>query len=221
MNFEEDYQAFLQFHAKRRTGEKLRRLKDGHGHAEKLFLKQVWWPAVGHFRDLHPEYEVTDFQDGARFIDFAYVRGPIRICIEIDGFGPHARDIDRRRFSDNLMRQNQLVLDGWRVLRFAYDDLERMQRRCQQMIQQMLGRWFGNTERPLSLTYRELDIARLAAITPHPLQPKAVAGHLGIRTDHARKWLRRLMIKGILRPAGGNRRIRSYVLDTAGKKLFE
>jgi hypothetical protein len=31
-----------------RTGERLRRLQEGHNQAEMLFLKQVWWPSFYH-----------------------------------------------------------------------------------------------------------------------------------------------------------------------------
>ncbi|MFA9556705.1 hypothetical protein ACERII_05340 [Evansella sp. AB-rgal1] len=53
MGFEEEYQAFLSIHMAARTGERLRRLKEGHNHAEMLFLKQVWWPLFYHFQNLH------------------------------------------------------------------------------------------------------------------------------------------------------------------------
>lgn len=63
---------FLANHLANREGERYRRLQEGHGHAEQLFLQQVWWPAFGGFTDLHPEYEVKDFRDGTRFLDFAF-----------------------------------------------------------------------------------------------------------------------------------------------------
>ncbi|MBP1942754.1 hypothetical protein [Cytobacillus luteolus] len=44
MGFEEEYLAFLNTHLQARTGERLRRLQEGHQQAEMLFLKQVWWP---------------------------------------------------------------------------------------------------------------------------------------------------------------------------------
>jgi hypothetical protein len=64
--FEKSYEVFLQEHYAMRNGERLRRLKEGHGHAELLFLKQVWWKALGEFQYLHPEYEVKDFRDSTR-----------------------------------------------------------------------------------------------------------------------------------------------------------
>ncbi|WP_409345743.1 DNA-binding response regulator [Paenibacillus sp. MBLB4367] len=220
MDFTREYESFLRHHEEKRNGERLRRLQEGHGHAEKLFLFNVWWPAIGQFRHLHPEFEVKDFQDGLRYIDFAYLRPPYRICFEIDGYGPHSRDADRWRFGDNLMRQNQLMLDGWKIIRFAYDDLNQKQRRCQQFILHMMGHWYGDKSHLIPLTYREKEIVRLIGGATAPLRAVAVADSLGIRVEHARKWLRRLAEKGVLRPASGTLRFSSYELDTAGKRLF-
>ncbi|MNZ35745.1 hypothetical protein D3C78_531490 [compost metagenome] len=68
--FEEEYTRFIEQHLKLRVGESARRLQAGHGHAEKLFLENVWWLAIGHFEHLHPEYEVMDYKDGFRYLDF-------------------------------------------------------------------------------------------------------------------------------------------------------
>ncbi|MFC4769981.1 DNA-binding response regulator [Effusibacillus consociatus] len=110
MTFDEDHSEFIKFHQEKRRGERLRRLKAGHGHAEKLFLQQVWWPAFGQFNHLHPEYEVYDFKDGHRYLDFAYIRPYFRVAFEIDGYGPHGRDLSRWQFSDQCQRQNHLRL---------------------------------------------------------------------------------------------------------------
>ncbi|MDF2926797.1 MAG: DNA-binding response regulator [Paenibacillaceae bacterium] len=138
-NFHKVHEKWLQKHCQGRKGEARRRLEEGYGVAERAFVEKVWWPAVGHLEQLIPEYEIRDYSDGQRFMDFAYVNGALRVCMEVDGFGPHWRDINRRQFADQWMRQNHLVLDGWRVLRFAYDDVLEKPRRCQQIIQQMLG----------------------------------------------------------------------------------
>lgn len=45
--FEQAYAEFLHKHFGKRKGERLRRLKEGHGHAERLFLMQVWWKHMG------------------------------------------------------------------------------------------------------------------------------------------------------------------------------
>ncbi|KIL39869.1 hypothetical protein SD70_17580 [Gordoniibacillus kamchatkensis] len=214
MGFHEEYEAYVSRHAQLRKGERLRRLAEGHGHAEKLFLQQVWWPAVGHFDYLHPEYEVVDFKDGSRFLDFAYVRNGERVAIEIDGFGPHFRDASRQQFADQLIRQNHLVLDGWHVIRFAYDDVKDKPRRCQQIVQQFIGRWYG-ADRPFKiegLSLYEQELMRLAARNPQPITPADAAARLGVSDRYARTLLHSLAQRAILIPAAGRLRIRAYRL---------
>ena len=43
-----------------------------------------------------------------------------KIAIEIDGFAYHS---DRARYQQDRNRQNLLVLDGWTVLRFTWEDI--------------------------------------------------------------------------------------------------
>lgn len=49
MGYEEEYHTFMNDHLQARTGERLRRLQEGHKHAEMLFLKHVWWPLFSIF----------------------------------------------------------------------------------------------------------------------------------------------------------------------------
>ncbi|SOC39334.1 helix-turn-helix domain-containing protein [Ureibacillus acetophenoni] len=212
MGFEEVYQTFMNDHLQARTGERLRRLQEGHNHAEMLFLKQVWWPLFNHFRFLHPEYEVNDYKDGKRYLDFAYIRPAIRICFEIDGYGPHLRNISRWQFSDSLERQNQLVIDGWTVIRFSYDQVKEQPRRCQQIVQQVIGRWLGDEMDQTTLTIVEKEVLRLAIRKGENITPKEVEKYLNLSTKTVRNILSNLVDKKMLVPASGTVRIRSYRL---------
>lgn len=51
-------------------------------------------------------------------LDLAFVRE--RVAVEVDGWAWH---VDRARFQADRVRQNALVNDGWRVLRFTWHDL--------------------------------------------------------------------------------------------------
>lgn len=220
MAFEQDYTVFLQQHMKLRSGEGLRRLKEGHKHGEKLFLEQVWWPAVGNLEHLIPEYEVKDFKDGTRYLDFAYIRGLYRICFEIDGYGPHCRDVSRWQFADNLLRQNHMVMDGWKIFRFSYDDIVEKPRRCQQLVQQMLGRWFsGEDVSPAALNMKEQAVLRLALYREQPLTPSDISRDLGVSLRTAWKLLQDLTSAKWLLPASGNVRIRSYRINSDDPRL--
>ncbi|SDO00372.1 hypothetical protein SAMN04487897_10740 [Paenibacillus sp. yr247] len=61
MGFEKAHQAFLERHLHLRTGERKGRLLRGHNYAEKLLLQNVWWPLFGSLDQLHPEYEIYDW----------------------------------------------------------------------------------------------------------------------------------------------------------------
>lgn len=218
MGFEEEYQTFMNAHLEARTGERLRRLQEGHNQAEMLFLKQVWWPLYNHFRYLHPEYEVDDFKDGKRYLDFAYIRPAIRICLEVDGYGPHLKSISRWQFSDSLERQNQLVIDGWTVIRFSYDQVKEKPRHCQQIIQQAIGRWLGDELDQTSLSHIEKEVLRLAIRKGEAIYPIEVEKYLKISDKTVKKVLSKLVDKKMLLPASGNLRIRSYRLGDQVKQ---
>ncbi|MGD6804538.1 DUF559 domain-containing protein [Rossellomorea vietnamensis] len=212
MGFEKEYQAFMDAHLQARSGERQRRLQEGHQHAEMLFLNQVWWPLFQHFRYLHPEYEVNDFKDGKRYLDFAYIRPAIRLCLEIDGYGPHLRNTSRWQFTDNLERQNQLVIDGWTVIRFSYDQVKENPRRCQQIIQQVIGRWVGDEMDLSTLSLVEKEVLRLAIRKGEAISPIEVEKHLKLSDKTVSKVLSQLVNKKVLIPASGVVRIRSYRL---------
>ena len=220
MGYEKEYQSFMDSHLQARTGERLRRLQEGHNHAEMLFLKQVWWPLFSHFNHLHPEYEVNDFKDGKRYLDFAYIRPGMRICLEVDGYGPHLKNISRWQFSDNLERQNQLVIDGWTVIRFSYDQVKETPRRCQQIIQQVIGQWLGDELDQTSLSIVEKEVLRLAVRKAEALSPKEVEKYLKLSDKTVKKILSKLVDKKMLIPASGIKRVRTYRLGNQVKRLF-
>jgi hypothetical protein len=199
-------------HLQARTGERLRRLQEGHNQAEMLFLKQVWWPSFHHFRYLHPEYEVDDFKDGKRYLDFAYIRPAIQICLEIDGYGPHLKDISRWQFSGRLERQNQLVIDGWTVIRFSYDQVKENPRRCQQIVQQVIGRWLGDELDQTSLSFLEKEVLRLAIRKGEAISPTEVEKYLKLSDKTVKKVLSQLVDKKMLIPPSGVMGVRSYRL---------
>jgi len=199
---EDTYEAWMKKQAAGSKGERKRRLNRDSNHSEKQFALKVWLEAFGHFARLHAEYEVRDFKDGWRYLDFAYLVEGFKIAIEIDGFGSHSRDIDRKQFSDHLMRQNHLVIDGWQVLRFSYDDIMERPRMCQQLIQQLIGKLSSvrnvKLENPLALP--EQAIVKLALTLDKPLTPKFAAERLGLHRVTVGIHLKALAKKQLLVP---------------------
>lgn len=186
-------------------GERKRRLQEEHGQAEKMLAARVLWPVLGSFEHLHPEYRIRDLREGSRFADFAYV--PSRsfgLLIELDGFGPHRRDISRRQFDSDLERQNLLMIAGWKMLRFSYDGVAAKPLRCRQTLLLALAKW-GQTAagagEAIRLGAYERAILHFGlSYEGEKITPSLVAKELELERHTAAKYMRSLEQKGMLSP---------------------
>ncbi|WP_017756219.1 transcriptional regulator [Calidifontibacillus oryziterrae] len=187
-------------------------LEKGLGHGTIEFLRKIWFPTVGSFNHLYPEWEVRDFNNGYRYLDLVYRPRDAKGCIEIQGFGPHARDLDTRRFKDLCWRHSLLALDGWTLLPIAYLSIKEEPKQCQQLILAFIGK-FISTETSPQLSWMEAEVVRYARRLLRPITPLEIAYHLNISDRHARRILHTLVDMNILRVASGNKRYRTYQLE--------
>ncbi|MNJ60888.1 hypothetical protein D3C77_566510 [compost metagenome] len=109
MSFQIEHDKWISDHLRRRRGERLDALKRGHGYGNRLFVERIWWPLVGHFHGLHPEYEVKDWRGRFYFVDFMWGIGAIRIVIEVMDYGYHGTDRTKYRRDLNLNRGGSSV----------------------------------------------------------------------------------------------------------------
>lgn len=158
-----------------RKGESRRRLEQGLGHEEKHFLETVWYPAFMGLSGLYPEYEISASVTAPVFLDFAYLKAGLQLAIEIDGFRTHPAEMTRWQFSDSLMRQNHLILDGWKILRFSYDDIKEKPRICQQLLQQFMGKsLIGKKNESSAENFLQLEVLKYSSRLEHPIRPAGV-----------------------------------------------
>ncbi|WP_102344886.1 transcriptional regulator [Bacillus sp. Marseille-P3661] len=186
-------------------------LEKGLGHGTYEFLRTIWYPSVGNFDHLYPEWEVLDFNNGFRYLDLAYKPGEAKGCIEIQGYGPHARDLDVRRFKDLCWRHSLLALDGWTLLPIAYLSIKEQPKQCQQLILAFIGK-FTSIETPSKLSWTEAEVIRFARRLLRPITPSEIANHLNIGERQARRILHNLVDLEILVVSSGNKRARTYML---------
>lgn len=218
-NFEKAYTEWLNKHISEARGERLRRLRKNWGYGEKLLLQQAWWPSVGNFDFLYPEFEFIDKDGNHYFIDLAYIRGPIKTAMESDSFGFHLRDIDRDQFSRGLDRQNEVVLSGWNILRFSIDKLREDPYACQDVIRRMLVSWYSEENSILSgLNIYQRELVRYVIRTTMPLSINEACSILGKKEKFTRAQLHSLTELGILESAldGERARIHYYRLNNTG-----
>lgn len=174
------------------------------GHAELMFLELVWGPAFHYdYTGLQAEYPVQDFKGGQRFADFVYIRGNLKLVIEIDGFTTHARDISPGDFDDHLTRQNELVLSGWFLLRFSARQVEKHPQLCQGQLKQAIGHWWSMNQGHLLpedadvWKLRKSLLIQMARQRNGFLKPRDVADAFQITSRAAVNWLKRFHIEGV------------------------
>ncbi|MFD0677995.1 MULTISPECIES: hypothetical protein [unclassified Paenibacillus] len=203
MNFEAAHAAFIQHHLHKRTGERRGRLERGHREAEKLFCCNVWWPLRGDFNNLHPEFEVLDWRGLSYFCDFALITSHVKLILEIKGFGPHVRDMDRQKYCHELNRETFLSAMGFQVISVAYDDVAHRPELCKTLLQMVLSRYLPQSSPTSMKSVAELEIIRLACMLTRPLRPIDVETHLCINHRTAVRILHSLCTKGLFSPVAG------------------
>lgn len=212
LRFDQKYEEWMQAHLSEVSNHRRRELLEkGLGHGTVEFLRTVWFPAVGNFDHLFPEWEVRDFNNGYRYLDLAYMPGGAKGGIEIQGYGPHARDLDVRRFKDLCQRHCLLTLDGWIFLPIAYLSIKDEPKQCQQLVLSFIGK-FMSTDVPSNLTWLEAETMRFARRLLRPITPLELAEHLRVSDRHARRILHKLVDEHLLHVANGKVRARTYQL---------
>lgn len=211
MEFEMAHSSFMEVHTNGRTGERRGRLLRGHNYAEKLFLLNVWWPLFESLEDLHPEYEVYDWNRKSQFLDFAFLpQNGARFGIECDGYQSHIKEMDREKFNYALNRDTFLTGMGWKMLHFSFDDIQQRPEVCRMLLQLALAPYLARSRGTQQLLSAEMDVLRLAWRISRPLRPKDVTDYLHVNFRTAHKLLVSLSNKGFIKPVSSNERIRYY-----------
>jgi len=224
MSFAEAHANWLEQHTRRRSGERRSRLVRGHGHGERLFLERVWWPIFGNLEDLHPEYEVTDWQGRPYFIDFVWSPGRIKFAFEIKGYGPHVQNTDRKRYRKELNRETFLQILGFRVVSIPYDDIEESPHVPIFLLKSLLSPYMAAELRDSSYTRLERDVLLLASRTNNPVRPIDLERELKINHRTAVNCLHSLCEKGRMIPVkspSGTKVVRyDYARSINNESLF-
>ncbi len=174
--------------------------------SERLFVDEFLWPLLGtKIGYVIPQRPFIDATGKSRRIDFSYVEGKTKLAIEVNGETYHAEGIiPNEMFDDNLFRQNEILQDGYKLIRFSYGMLQSPQWRS--LVMESL-RSFITSHAPLLLGQDQLK--------PNPLQKEALDA---LEFYRGRGWKKGVIIL----PTGTGKTILS-ALDArriGGKVLF-
>lgn len=99
----------------------------GNSGTEEKFIRlfcETFGPEKGQY--VYLQYPFVDIYGGHRTIDIALNSGDGRIAIEIDGNTWHQPDkIAEDKYHDDLLKQNSMVFDGWKVFRWTSRQVEK------------------------------------------------------------------------------------------------
>lgn len=211
--FKKEYEMWMHNQIEQETNHRRRELlQKGLSHGTVELLRSIWYPVVGNFDHLYPEWEVRDLNSGYRYLDLAFLPGLIKGDIEIHDYRSHARDLDTRRFKDLCRRQSLLSLDDWIFFPIAYLSIKEEPEYCKQLILSFLGK-FMSIDADDRLSCLEAESVRFARRILRPFTPKELAAHLRVSDRYARQLLHGLVEGNYLRVAGGNVRFRTFQLN--------
>lgn len=110
--------------------------------AEDLFIElfcDVFGPENSQY--IFVQYPFADIYGKQRWIDFAIEMENEKIAIEIDGETYHnPNKISQNKYYDDLLKQNSLVYENWKIYRWAYSQLKNQSEKAKD---EMLT-FFGN-----------------------------------------------------------------------------
>jgi hypothetical protein len=86
------------------------------------------------------QYPVVDIYGNNRFIDFALIHDFHKIAIEIDGERYHnPYRINESKYLDDLLKQNSLIYQNWKVYRWTYKQLKEEREKVKDQLITFLG----------------------------------------------------------------------------------
>ena len=109
--------------------------------AEELFV-QLFCEAFGPEKteNLQVQYPCVDIYGRHRYIDFALESPESKIAIEMDGETYHnPSKVSENKYADDLLKQNSLIYDNWKVYRWIYSQLEKQPEKVKDELITFLG----------------------------------------------------------------------------------
>jgi len=109
--------------------------------AEDLFV-ELFCDAFGPEKTeyMYIQYPFVDIYGKRRFIDFALESDNLKIAIEIDGEAFHNPGrISGNKYYDDLLKQNSLIYNNWKVYRWAYNQLKNQRDKVKDELKTFIG----------------------------------------------------------------------------------
>ena len=115
--------------------------KYGNSTAEDNFIEafcDLYGPEKGQY--VYMQYPCVDIYGRHRTIDFAFRTDSGKVAIEIDGTTWHnPENVSEDKYEDDLLKQNSIVFDGWKIYRWTDRQLQKVPERVKDELITFLG----------------------------------------------------------------------------------
>jgi hypothetical protein len=111
-----------------------------------------------------------------------------------------------------IVFEASVVIDGWTVIHFSYEQIKEQPRRYRQIIQQAIRRWLGDELDQTSLSSVKKEALRPVIRKGETISPIEVEKYLRLGGKTVKKVISQLVDKKLLIPASGIIRVRSLRL---------
>jgi hypothetical protein len=215
MSFDVEYEKWIQKHMSKRHGERKDALRRGQGYGNRMFAEHVWWPLMGHFDGLHPEYEMMDWRGRSYFIDFMWILGGHLFAFEIMDYGSHGKDRTKYRLDQN--RALYIQSQGCLFISISMDEMKENPPFIMAMLRSILGPYLtaaADHNRKILHRFHKIErqLIQFAIRKHRMIHPSKAARELELHKDTIIKYCRTLVDQGKLRavPSGSSGKIYCY-----------
>ena len=99
---------------------------------------ELFGPDKGQY--VYLQYPIIDIYGRHRSIDFAVRNHEGKIAFEVDGTTWHnPSSVSEDKYTDDLLKQNSIVFDGWKIYRWTDKQLEKVPERIKDELLTFLG----------------------------------------------------------------------------------
>lgn len=219
MSFEIEHEKWIRRHLAKRQGERKDALRRGHGYGNRLFAEKIWWPLIGHFAGLHPEYELKDWRGRSYFADFMWIVGGHYFVFEIMDYGSHGQD--RTKYRMDLNRGLFLQSQDCYYIEISLDELKENPSFVMAMLRSILAPYLAATTEEKGMILHnfvkiERQLMRFAIRHHRVVRPAKAAREFELHKQTVIKYCRRLVDKGKFRAVSAGSTAKIYHYEYVG-----